>query len=127
MRMTKEQLARVAKNFLETLERESIDSPEAAKKRIGEVFDPDGGGEEYVDVDAHPRNPAATVISYKRRIGQTPIMLICAPGYVKAMITAEKPVPGFDVFDEEPEYGLMQDRKFADFASALAALKGLTA
>jgi hypothetical protein len=129
MLMTKAHVARVARNLHATLTREQLTTLDTIRARDGDAIDPNAddrwNGEEFVDVAAHPRNPAATVVSYKRRIGQTPIMLICSDASVKVMLTSETALADYDVFDEEEGFGLMMDRKLPDLAAALAELSRL--
>lgn len=126
MLMTKGQVARVARNLHATLIREQLVTLAAIRARTGDVIDPEAddrwNGEELVDVTVHPRNSAATVVSYKRRTGQTPLMLVCADASVKVMLTSETAFADYDVFDEEDGFGLMMDRKLPNLDAAMAAL-----
>lgn len=127
--MTKAQVARVARNLHATLLREGLTTLEAVRARAGDAIDPAAddrwNGEEYVEVADHPRNPAATVVSYARRTGQTPIMLICTADRVKVMLTSETALADYDVFDEEDGFGVMMDRSLTGLDPALAELARL--
>jgi hypothetical protein len=131
--MTAEQVARVAGNLLSVLKNEKLTSLDAIRRRLGSEIDPKPGkpyaGQEVVTVSAHPQNPAATVVSYKHGGQQAPIMLILTDAYAKIMLTAEKGLNGYEVFDEEPDFGLMQDRKWpgGDLQPVLDELSALSA
>jgi hypothetical protein len=129
MLMTKPQVARVARNLHATMVREQLTTLDGIRARTGDAIDPEAddryNGEEFVDVAEHPRNPAATVVSYQRRIGQAPIMLICTDDSVKIMLTAVDALDRYDVFDEEEGFGQLMDRKLSDLTAALAELVAL--
>lgn len=132
MEMTKEQVARVAKNLEVSIK--DVSSLGGVKARAGK--DPDGdcvddahGGEEYVEVMEHPASPGAFVIQYIRRTGQTPIQVVvnAQRNYIKVMLTCTDALPGYDVFDEGSDFGKMQDKSLAfDFKALHAELKALS-
>lgn len=133
MLMTKAQLARVAKNLRETLEKEALLDVGAVQKRegdaIGDHVDGEHAGEEAVQVSAHPQRPGALVVSYFRRIGQTPLQLIINPArkQIKVMLTCVDELEGYTVFDEDPDLGKMQDKALPglDLAAVISELKSL--
>jgi hypothetical protein len=126
MKMTREQLARVAKNLEASIaDLQSVEQVEAAVGR-----DPDGNcvddahsGEEYVEVVAHPAQPGTFVIQYVRRTGQTPIQVVVSPPRkrIKLMLSCTEALPGYEVFDEEPDFGKMQDKSLPLDLKALHA------
>ncbi len=127
--MTKAQVARVARNLHATIAREDLTTLDAVRAGAGAPIDPEAddryNGEEFVEVAEHPRNATATVVSYKRRTGQAPIMLICTDAGVKVLRTAVDALDRYEVFDEEEGFGQMMDRKLPDLAAELAELVAL--
>jgi hypothetical protein len=130
MEMTKSQVARVAANLLETLRKNDLTTPQAVQGAAGKVFgdqvDDDHSGEEYVEISAHPRDPSALIVGYLRRIGQQPMQLMLRQARCKVVLTCVDELEGYACFDEEPSFGKMQDRAFADFAQVQAELERLS-
>lgn len=128
MEMSKEQLARCAQNLSKTVGDHGLDSMEGLTAAAGEAFDPgaddDHHGEEFVAVDEHL---GSIVVRYARRTGQLPIMLRVAPSSAKITLTCTEPLEGYQVFDEEPGLGKMQDRTFASFEALQEELGRLAA
>lgn len=126
MEMTKEQLARCARNLLKTMKEQGLETFEGLRSAVGEVFDPkaDDGyhGEEYVSVEAQM---GALILRYVRRSGQVPILLKVTPSSAKMMLTCTEELEGFEVFDEEPGYGQLMDGRFASYDEARARLERL--
>jgi hypothetical protein len=133
MLMTKSELARVAKNLRETLEKEALLDVDAVRERegdaIGDHVDSEHAGEEVVQVSEHPQRPGALVVSYFRRTGQTPLQLILNPArnQIKVMLTCVDELEGYTAFDEEPDFGKMQDKSLPglDLAAAISELGSL--
>ena len=134
MLMTKQQLARVADNTLKELKASKLDSLEAVGKVVGQIFadtiDDAHNGEEYIQIIAHPASPGAVVISYFRRTGQTPLQIVVNPDkkYIRVTLTCKEIIQGYTAFDEEPEYGKMQDRPMSplDFKTLFTELEKLS-
>jgi tetratricopeptide (TPR) repeat protein len=130
MHMTLPQLARVAKNFLKVVREKALTSLDALAKVVEEPLDPASGddhdGEEYVIV--RQRGGSKFSIDYFRRNGQTPLMFIVDPSYVKCMVTADRAIDGYTVFDETDD-GKMQDRRLGegDFGLIVKELEALIA
>lgn len=123
MLMTKEHVARVAKNVevsIKDVKSVADVSARSGKAPDGDCVDDAHSGEEYVEVIAHPASPGAFVIKYVRRIGQAPMQIIVNEQrkYIKVMLTCTEPLAGYQVFDEVPSFGKMQDKSLAfDFAA----------
>lgn len=132
MKMTKEQVARVAKNILTTLEENKLTTAETIGEAVdggplGDQIDEAHGGEEYVEINAHPVDPSAVIVHYLRRIGQEPMQILIRPEGCKVVLTCTVELEGYTEFDEEPDLGKMQDQKFPNFAAVIEELKRLAA
>ena len=112
MLMTKEHLARVARNLKKAIEANDLLTDTAGKvgNAYGDEVDDSHAGEEYVSIDRHPARPAY-LIDYFRRSGQTPIRLIVSGDSVKIALTCTDALPGYEVFDDDQDLGKMQDRR----------------
>jgi hypothetical protein len=98
--------------MLAAIREEGLDSPDALLHMVDEPIDPDAddryAGEEYVIVRQH--GPGKLSLNYFRRSGQQPITFIVTADYVKAMITLEEVLDGYEAFDTTPDEDHMQDR-----------------
>ncbi len=135
MKMTRDELRRVAANFVRAMRERSLASYAVTSMVSGGAVDlgaTEGGrpGERLlVGTHAQGRAEPALVVQYATAEGQAPMMLILQPGqYIKLMLTADAPLDGYDAFEETPE-GFMQDRAFAadDLAPILVELDRLAA
>ncbi|MBI4146656.1 hypothetical protein HY489_04955 [Candidatus Woesearchaeota archaeon] len=127
MEMSKQQLARIASNLLNELKQNKIldDLKTVAGKIYDDCVDDQHGGEEYVEIGKHPADATATVITYFRRTGQSPIQLVIRAQSIKIMITCIEELDGYEAFDEVPEFGKLQDKKLKDTKELLAELEKL--
>ena len=128
--MTKKHVGRVAANLLRTFADNQLLAIGDLKGKIGEPMgdqiDDRHAGEEYVEVLVHPRDASAIVVRYFRRIGQTPMQIVLRAAGCKLQLTCTEELPGYEVFDEQPGYGKMQDRPFAGFPEVIAELDQLS-
>ena len=131
MEMKLHQVARVAKNMLQFFSKDW--TVESLLKLEGspqvESVDDDHQGEDAIIISRHPRSPGTVVVNYFRRTGQTPLAVIINPSkdYIKVMITADRALPGYEVFDEVPEFGKLQDKALPlDFGALKKELEALS-
>jgi hypothetical protein len=137
MKMTVEKVGLAAGLLLSVLERHKLTSLDALRGLKGKVIGSKPGkpsaGEETIGVtfQAHPKDPAGVVVSYVYGDQPPLIMLILSDSFARILLTAEKPLDGYTVFDKDPAVGLMQDRKWPSIdqpvQTVLSELKSLSA